>query len=395
LGFGHVFADSHPGISSNDGSYCAYNDIIDCDSYLNYDTDNRGSDADGFACKMHNGKKNRFIRCRAWDNSDDAWDLYETDFPVYMIECWAWGSGRASNFNVVGGSFQGNGNGIKLGGNGTGGNSKGKHEAWYCFAFNNNKTTSVKGFDQNSHQGGVKLINCVAFGNGYDYMFETASGVREFYNDICFGRIELASGTIQGNNAIITNPDAGWTNNVCSTFTTADFNSLTEANAKSARGADGSMPTSFGRLVAGSVLIDKGTVVSNGNAELSDLGLPRAYVGANRDLGAYEYSGTPKLSAEYASGTPVAPYSFNLLPNYPNPFNPSTTIQFHVASEGPAVLKVYNALGQEVATLFSSTAEPGRLYSIQFQAERLASGMYFSVLESGLERQVRKMIFVK
>ena len=73
LGFGHDFSDSHPGISSNDGSYCAYNLIVDCDSYQNYDPDNYGSDADGFACKMHNGKENWFVRCRAWNNSDDAW----------------------------------------------------------------------------------------------------------------------------------------------------------------------------------------------------------------------------------------------------------------------------------------------------------------------------------
>ena len=53
LGFGHKFEDTHPGISSNDGSYCCYNDIIDCDSHHNCDCDaNYGSDADGFACKM-------------------------------------------------------------------------------------------------------------------------------------------------------------------------------------------------------------------------------------------------------------------------------------------------------------------------------------------------------
>ena len=81
LGFGHKFSDTFPGVSENDGSYCAYNDIIDCDSHHNCDYDaNYGSDADGFACKMHNGKGNRFIRCRAWHNSDDGWDLFETDF---------------------------------------------------------------------------------------------------------------------------------------------------------------------------------------------------------------------------------------------------------------------------------------------------------------------------
>ena len=94
LGFGHKFEDSFPGISKNDGSYCAYNDIVDCDSHHNCDCDaNYGSDADGFACKMHNGKGNRFIRCRAWRNSDDAWDLFETDFDVILAECWAWESG--------------------------------------------------------------------------------------------------------------------------------------------------------------------------------------------------------------------------------------------------------------------------------------------------------------
>jgi hypothetical protein len=391
LGFGHVFADSHPGISSNDGSYCAYNDIIDCDSYLNYDTDNRGSDADGFACKMHNGKSNRYIRCRAWDNSDDAWDLFETDYPVYIIECWAWGSGRASNFNVVGGSFQGNGNGIKLGGNGTGGSSKGKHEVWNCFAFNNNKTTSVKGFDQNSHGGGVKLVNCVAFGNGYDYMFETASGVREFYNNIAFGRIELASGTTQGNNAIITNPDQGWTNNVCSTFTTADFNSLAEAEAKKPRGADGSLPTSFGRLVASSVLINKGTVVSNTNSELSGLGLPRAYTGSAPDLGAYEY-GLAKGVGPVADVNVMREYQ--LRQNYPNPFNPTTMIAFSLAEDSRVSLKVYDMLGREVATLVNGFWTAGD-HQVPFDASRLSSGLYIYRLQTGNMTLVKKMTLMK
>ncbi len=90
LGFGHKFSDTFQGISENDGSHCAYNDIVDCDSHHNCDYDaNYGSDADGFACKMHNGIGNRFIRCRAWRNSDDAWDLFETDYDVILAECWA------------------------------------------------------------------------------------------------------------------------------------------------------------------------------------------------------------------------------------------------------------------------------------------------------------------
>ena len=122
LGFGHKFSDSHPGISSNDGSYCAYNDVIDCDSHHNCDYDaNYGSDADGFACKMHNGIGNRFIRCRAWHNSDDSWDVFETDYSVIFAECWAWSAGIAEDHLWVKDyvkktssmSFSGNGNGIK------------------------------------------------------------------------------------------------------------------------------------------------------------------------------------------------------------------------------------------------------------------------------------------
>jgi len=54
-----------------------------------------------------------------------------------------------------------------------------------------------------------------------------------------------------------------------------------------------------------------------------------------------------------------APLLYNLYQNYPDPFNPSTMIQFTVPSDGRAILKVYNMLGQEVATLFDGIAEAG------------------------------------
>lgn len=296
LGFGHKFSDSHPGISSNDGSYCAYNDIIDCDSYLNCDSDNFGSDADGFACKMHNGIGNRFIRCRAWDNSDDAWDLYETDYGVQLIECWAWGSGRAALFDWVeaSGSFQGNGNGIKLGGNGTGGSSKGVHEAWNCVAFNNNRSGSVKGFDENSHKDGVKLVNCLAFGNGYDFMFEDCEDSTrfEFYNNVCLGKIEIKGRFSDSNNALTATKNA-WSRQVVNTgFSEADYVSLSEEDAKAPRGLDGSLPTRFARLRANSVLIDRGLDLR------SSLYVDFPYTwqpvsGTARDLGPYEYEQKP------------------------------------------------------------------------------------------------------
>lgn len=305
LGFGHNFSDSHPGISSNDGTYCAYNDIIDCDSYLNCDSDNYGSDADGFACKMHNGIGNRFIRCRAWDNADDAWDLYETDYAVILVECWAWGSGRANLFGWVNasGSFQGNGNGIKLGGNGSGGSSKGVHEAWNCVAFNCDKTGSVKGFDENSHKGGIKLVNCLAFGNGYDFMFEDCADANnfQFYNNVCFGNIEIKGSFTDSNNALLANKTKNaWKNNVitANSFSKDDYVSLTEEDAKAPRFADGSLPPRFARLKnSSSIFVDKGIDLTN--PVIADYPFTSQSVyGSARDLGPYEWAPETSTGAQ-------------------------------------------------------------------------------------------------
>ncbi|MGE5605371.1 MAG: right-handed parallel beta-helix repeat-containing protein [Bacteroidota bacterium] len=275
LGFGHE-------TENPDGMLCAYNEIINCDSYLNFDFDNMGSDADGFACKMHNGKGNKFIGCRAWRNSDDAWDLYETDWPVEIINCWAWHSGDRADFDAIYqakmgkpmSSFQGNGNGFKLGGNGTGGSSKGTHIVKNCVVFDC-YFKSRKGFDQNSHKGGVILHNNLAFGNGYNYMFEDnpeSGAINEFKNNVSFAHrggmeYEFSSAAIQQNNS--------W--NLSVTASAEDFMSIAEALAMAPRNPDGSLPNNdFAKLVSGSDLIDKGV----------NVGLP--YKGAAPDLGAFE-----------------------------------------------------------------------------------------------------------
>ncbi len=89
------------------------------------------------------------------------------------------------------------------------------------------------------------------------------------------------------------------------------------------------------------------------------------------------------------------PAVFRLYQNYPNPFNPTTTIQFTVAKSGPSVLRIYNILGQQVTTLFSGEATPGKIYSVPFNAGELSSGVYFSMLESGGQRQIHKMVLLK
>ncbi|GJQ19925.1 MAG: hypothetical protein HBSIN02_02800 [Bacteroidia bacterium] len=89
------------------------------------------------------------------------------------------------------------------------------------------------------------------------------------------------------------------------------------------------------------------------------------------------------------------PKELALEPNYPNPFNPSTNISFTVPQDGPAVLKVFNMLGQEVATLFNEEAVAGRLYKATFDASSLPTGVYVSRLEFGGQAVMRKMLFVK
>lgn len=392
LGFGHNFSDSGFG-SSNDGTYCAYNDIIDCDAYLNCDSDNYGSDADGFACKMHNGKGNRFIRCRAWDNADDAWDLFETDYPVYLIECWGWGSGRASLFGWVqaSGSFQGNGNGIKLGGNGTGGSSKGKHEVWNCVAFNNNKSGSVKGFDQNSHGDGVKVVNSLAFGNGYDFMFEKSSTNCEYYNNVCFGNIEIASGATESNNAMLSTSTKAWKNNIIRGFSASDYISLSEDDAKAPRGEDGSMPKKFARLKSGSVLVDKGLNLNPPFTSEFPF-IHQDVFGLSRDLGPYELQEGNILSSMQIILNHNAKFDLSVLPN---PCKTEAIVKFSSNFSGMANLKITNTNGQTVNECFAAKIDAGVEYFIPVSVSSLTNGMYLCQLTIGTQTKTTKIIVVK
>lgn len=308
LGFGHKFSDTFPGVSQNDGTHCAYNDIIDCDSHHNCDYDaNYGSDADGFACKMHNGIGNRFIRCRSWRNSDDGWDLYETDYDVVLAECWQWSSGVASDHLWVKDyvtksssmSFSGNGNGIKLGGNGTGGSSKGIHYAFNCIAFGNNNGSSVKGFDCNSHQGGHVLVGCLAFDNSYDYMFESGGSQAntKYYNNVCLGKQEIDVGSDDYNALAAAMQKNGWSNHLTTGVGTDDYLSLEEDDALRPRDIYGGLPRKFGRLASDSKMIDAGNVsldAINGVWAQLEADFPflhRPVTGAARDLGPYERPG--------------------------------------------------------------------------------------------------------
>jgi len=90
-----------------------------------------------------------------------------------------------------------------------------------------------------------------------------------------------------------------------------------------------------------------------------------------------------------------APKIFELQQNYPNPFNPETRIRFSVETTGKATLRVYNLIGQEVATLFDAVAQAGRYYDVKFSGAKLTSGVYFYKLENGKNSALKKLMLVK
>ena len=90
----------------------------------------------------------------------------------------------------------------------------------------------------------------------------------------------------------------------------------------------------------------------------------------------------------------AVPQEYGLSQNYPNPFNPSTKIEFSVPKQSNVTLKVFNVLGQEVATLVQQTLGAGR-YSITFDAAKLAAGAYIYRLQADNFVQTSKMLLVK
>ncbi len=92
---------------------------------------------------------------------------------------------------------------------------------------------------------------------------------------------------------------------------------------------------------------------------------------------------------------PVTPSSFTVLRNYPNPFNPSTTIEFSVPVTGHVLLNVYNGKGELIEELFNYEAEKEFVYRLNFDGSTIASGMYFAELQTQGSVTVRKLLLLK
>ncbi|MFM2483320.1 right-handed parallel beta-helix repeat-containing protein [Celerinatantimonas sp. YJH-8] len=250
------YKNRNTGFEINKGG--AYTTVINSDAYRNYDPKKLGSMADGFGPKQTQGPGNAFYGCRAWENSDDGFDEYESDEDVVIKDSWAFRNG-IDYWHY--GNFSGNGNGFKLGGHG----SLGHPRIVRSVAFGN----PSKGFDQNNNAGGITAYNNTAYQNGINFGFgnPVANGQQhDLRNNISF------SGSVSVANAYSSHNS--WQN---LSAHSSDFISLDLSNATVQRNNDGTLPyTPLFRLASGSQLINAGT----------DAGLN--YLGSAPDLGAFE-----------------------------------------------------------------------------------------------------------
>ena len=111
-------------------------------------------------------------------------------------------------------------------------------------------------------------------------------------------------------------------------------------------------------------------------------------------LDTFGVMGLKDFVTDVESNSEVMPTAFALEQNFPNPFNPSTKINYSIPTEGFVTLDVYNSIGQKVAALVSETKTAGT-YTVNFDASNLTSGIYFYKISSGSFSETKKMILLK
>lgn len=297
-----VYGCCDSGIQLRSGGY---NTVVNCDSHDNFDYQNKGGNADGFADKQGEAcAGNVYIGCRAWGNSDDGWDSYQRETsgtPTVYIHCITYNNGRAtfdlsqhprvlgvdaSRFegqDIAAVMNEGNPNGFKLGGAGTAHHA----ELYRCLAVGHRS----KGFDQNNNAGQMKIVNCTAFDNKINYGFgNDYAYTLDIHNCISLDPTDSdikthASGTVsQSHNSW----QAG--------FSAADddFQSLDVAGLLlAARNADGTLPETVLLHLKSTAtsLIDKGMVYDKTQFEGDAIASYVSYNGTAPDLGCYESAG--------------------------------------------------------------------------------------------------------
>ena len=248
---------------SSGSTFPSYNVILNCDAYLNYDPP-VGGNADGFSAKWNLGAGNEFRGCRAWWNSDDGWDLWMGTSAVVIDQSWAFYNGTNYWGNP---SFNGNGQGFKLGGNYIGA----PHRLLRSVAFRNKSG----GIDQNNNNEGQTIDNNTSWAN-YGRNYNLNHGTNGTPH-IVRNNLSLAGGSSDSFRAGSQLTSNSWQVVTSPAVSASDVLSVDTSVATSPRNADGSLPYwPFLRPVPGGRLIDKGMI------------LTEPFTGAAPDLGAFE-----------------------------------------------------------------------------------------------------------
>ncbi|HPI38252.1 MAG TPA: T9SS type A sorting domain-containing protein [Ignavibacteriaceae bacterium] len=107
-----------------------------------------------------------------------------------------------------------------------------------------------------------------------------------------------------------------------------------------------------------------------------------------------DYNGEFRYSDEIEIKISNTVTGYSLSNNYPNPFNPSTRISYAIPIVSFVTLKIYDVIGNEVATLVNENKEAG-LYELTFEAGKLSNGVYFYELKANEFRMVKKLVLMK
>jgi len=187
-------------------------------------------------------------------------------------------------------------------------------------------------------------------------------------------------------------PSSGVTvrNNISNDFSfsggvTEDHNIEITMNQASTYFVNPSGGTGDYHSIVTSSAVDAGSSVNAPNIDKDGITRPQ---GNGFDIGAYEFKSSASVDEE------TLPNDFILFQNYPNPFNPTTNIQYAISNRQFVVMKVYDILGNKVATLVNQEQTAGS-YEVEFNASNLPSGVYFYKLQVGSFVETKKMILLK
>lgn len=139
------------------------------------------------------------------------------------------------------------------------------------------------------------------------------------------------------------------------------------------------------------------TEVSNGKHQLAGT-VGQAVAGKSKNSTFSSFAGfwyqNIDLFTEVKETEAVIPKEFQLYQNFPNPFNPTTTIQFSLPKKAKVLMTLYDILGREVTTLVNEEREAG-IHQVVFDATELSSGIYFYRIQADQFHQIKKLMLVK